>query len=80
MCLPVCPAESCTEGDSFTLAFHDPMEALRFASQLQLDLLQQDWPEDLLTSPLANTVYALVRTYICVYIRHGTHTHCHGIQ
>lgn len=41
-----CGYEVTTEGDSFTIAFHDPLDAIQYCLAAQLELLQQDWPED----------------------------------
>ncbi|GLI67730.1 hypothetical protein VaNZ11_011931 [Volvox africanus] len=40
--------ESATEGDSFILAFHGPMDAARFAILAQSALLELPWPQQLL--------------------------------
>ncbi|MEW5311588.1 MAG: hypothetical protein WDW38_003291 [Sanguina aurantia] len=40
--------ESQTEGDSFIIAFQDPMSAVSFALDLQEALMDQPWPEALL--------------------------------
>ncbi|KAJ9512484.1 hypothetical protein QJQ45_018777 [Haematococcus lacustris] len=37
-----------TEGDSFLIAFHTAVDALLFAVDLQEELLQCDWPQELL--------------------------------
>lgn len=38
-----------TEGDAFTMAFHDPVDALSWALEVQHKLLLLDWPAELLT-------------------------------
>ncbi len=48
-CAAACRAyESATEGDSFILAFHSPLEALTFCLSAQEQLPLLDWPEELL--------------------------------
>lgn len=49
--------ESMTEGDSFTLAFHTPGDALLFAVEVQEALLGLAWPEELLAQPACEPVY-----------------------
>ncbi|KAG2442801.1 hypothetical protein HXX76_002880 [Chlamydomonas incerta] len=49
--------ESCTEGDSFLLAFHKPDNALGFALAAQSALLAADWPTELMSSPYAATCH-----------------------
>ncbi|EFJ39833.1 hypothetical protein VOLCADRAFT_100489 [Volvox carteri f. nagariensis] len=41
-----------TEGDAFLVAFHDPVDAVRWALLLQSALLKLDWPPLLLEHPL----------------------------
>ncbi|GIL92900.1 hypothetical protein Vretifemale_20382, partial [Volvox reticuliferus] len=43
--------ESGTEGDSFILAFSEPGNAVAFAATCQVDLLLQEWPQELLEQP-----------------------------
>ncbi|GLI65580.1 hypothetical protein VaNZ11_009153, partial [Volvox africanus] len=43
--------ESGTEGDSFILAFSEPGNAVAFAAACQVDLLLQEWPQELLEQP-----------------------------
>ncbi len=62
--MPSPSAESATEGDSFIAAFHTPGSAMAFAEMFQLDLLEVEWPQELLESPLACTVWARVRRHI----------------
>ena len=47
-----------TEGDSFLCAFHEPMDAVRWALTVQHALLLCDWPERLDYGPHASTEYA----------------------
>ncbi|GLI61280.1 hypothetical protein VaNZ11_003629 [Volvox africanus] len=49
--------ESATEGDSFILAFHRPDAALSFAVEAQQELLEQDWPAELLANEMCTPVY-----------------------
>lgn len=41
-----CGYEVTTEGDSFTIAFHDPLDAIQYCLAAQVELLQQTWPEE----------------------------------
>lgn len=41
-----CGYEVTTEGDSFTIAFHDPLDAIQYCLAAQTELLQQDWPDE----------------------------------
>ncbi|GIL44201.1 hypothetical protein Vafri_1723 [Volvox africanus] len=47
-----CGYEITTEGDAFLVAFHDPVDAVRWALLLQSALLKLDWPPLLLEHPL----------------------------
>ncbi|GFR45632.1 hypothetical protein Agub_g7040, partial [Astrephomene gubernaculifera] len=47
-----CGYEVTTEGDAFLVAFHDPVDAVRWALLLQSSLLKLDWPPLLLEHPL----------------------------
>ena len=38
-----------TEGDAFTVAFHDPLDAISWALEVQHRLLLLPWPEELLS-------------------------------
>lgn len=38
-----------TEGDAFTMAFHDPIDAISWALEVQHKLLLLDWPDALLS-------------------------------
>ncbi|KXZ46101.1 hypothetical protein GPECTOR_47g378 [Gonium pectorale] len=49
--------ETHTEGDSFTLAFHSAVEATSFALELQVSLMEVDWPAQLLEHPSAAEVF-----------------------
>ena len=40
-----------TEGDAFTMAFHDPVDAIAWALNVQHRLLLLPWPEELLQHP-----------------------------
>ncbi|KAK9861804.1 hypothetical protein WJX84_009388 [Apatococcus fuscideae] len=48
--------EVSTEGDSFTCAYHDPADALSFVVELQLAVLNADWPPGLSEHPLSADV------------------------
>ncbi|GIL86420.1 hypothetical protein Vretimale_11650 [Volvox reticuliferus] len=50
--------ESATEGDSFILAFHGPMDAARFAILAQSALLELPWPQQLLAHEDGREVWA----------------------
>eukprot|EP00198_Chlamydomonas_reinhardtii_P000610 XP_001689945.1 predicted protein [Chlamydomonas reinhardtii] len=52
--------ESATEGDSFVLAFFDPHSALAFALEAQQELLEQDWPAELLAKQGCAPMYTTV--------------------
>ncbi|KAK9842884.1 hypothetical protein WJX74_003872 [Apatococcus lobatus] len=45
--------EVTTEGDSFTLSFHDAIDAIGFALHLQERLLEVPWPDEILSNPHA---------------------------
>ena len=47
-----------TEGDAFTMAFHDPIDAIAWALEVQHKLLTLPWPDQLLTQPDAGLVYS----------------------
>jgi class 3 adenylate cyclase len=49
--------ESVTEGDSFTLAFHNATEAVMFAIEAQEALMQGVWPPELLNTSLCKPVW-----------------------
>lgn len=42
-----------TEGDSFILAFHDPVDAIAFALSAQMALFEAKWSQDILRLPQA---------------------------
>ncbi|KAG2492217.1 hypothetical protein HYH03_009462 [Edaphochlamys debaryana] len=50
--------ESATEGDSFIVAFASVASAAAFAAACQLELMEQDWPAELLAHPDGNVVLA----------------------
>ncbi len=43
-CAPMQGYESSTEGDAFILSFPDPMSALEFCAEVQMELLNMEWP------------------------------------
>lgn len=45
-----------TEGDAFILAFHDPLDAVSWALQVQLALLEAPWPPEIYQHPLGKAV------------------------
>lgn len=47
-----------TEGDSFTVAFHDALDAVAWALHVQEAMLEADWPEELLDQEKAGLVYS----------------------
>lgn len=47
-----------TEGDAFTMAFHDPIDAIAWAQDVQHRLLLLPWPAELLTQPDAKEQYS----------------------
>ncbi|KAG2438779.1 hypothetical protein HXX76_005321 [Chlamydomonas incerta] len=51
--------ESVTEGDSFTVAFHDPDSAVRFCLQIQADLMAQPWPAEVLQHDACRAVHVI---------------------
>ena len=65
-----------TEGDAFMIAFADPLAAVIWTGEVQLKLLELDWPEELYTHPDAaihknpegETLYRGLR------VRMGVHT------
>ncbi|KAK9815654.1 hypothetical protein WJX72_007454 [[Myrmecia] bisecta] len=52
--------EVTTEGDAFTMAFHDPIDAIGWALHVQYKLLQLPWPAELLTHHRAAEEKAMV--------------------
>ncbi|KAG1668672.1 hypothetical protein FOA52_001280 [Chlamydomonas sp. UWO 241] len=62
--------EQATEGDSFLLAFHTPIDALGFAVQLQAGLLAADWEPELLAHPSCAPV-AMVQSAALVHAGGG---------
>ncbi|DBA84440.1 TPA: hypothetical protein ACH3X1_006072 [Trebouxia sp. C0004] len=53
-----CGYEVLTEGDAFTMAFHDPIDAIAWALDVQHRLLLLPWPSELLTQADAKEVYS----------------------
>ncbi|KIY97406.1 adenylate cyclase [Monoraphidium neglectum] len=51
-----CGFEVTTEGDSFTVAFHDAFDAVSWALAMQQAMLEADWPEALLSHEKAAVV------------------------
>ncbi|KXZ51308.1 hypothetical protein GPECTOR_13g795 [Gonium pectorale] len=51
--------ESVTEGDSFTVAFHNPEAAVGFSLELQSELMEQPWPEEVLLHDACRPVYVI---------------------
>ncbi|KAG2501549.1 hypothetical protein HYH03_000056 [Edaphochlamys debaryana] len=51
--------ESATEGDSFLLAFHCPEDALLFAMEAQVALLECAWPMELLDCDVCRPAYVV---------------------
>lgn len=49
MLTPCAYTQASTEGDAFTMAFHDSIDAVSWALEVQHKLLQLAWPEELLT-------------------------------
>jgi class 3 adenylate cyclase len=61
------------EGNSFTLAFHDPVDAFRFALQAQMELYEANWPDDLLCLPHAKEETGAFRGLrVKMAIHHGS--------
>ncbi|KAG2493636.1 hypothetical protein HYH03_008153 [Edaphochlamys debaryana] len=52
--------ESATEGDSFVLAFFCPQAALAFALEAQAELLEADWPNELLLKTACAPTYSTI--------------------
>ncbi|KAG2434341.1 hypothetical protein HYH02_012359 [Chlamydomonas schloesseri] len=51
-----------TEGDAFAVCFHGPDDALGFALDVQMALLEQPWPRELLQQPDAAEVWVMRRS------------------
>eukprot|EP00798_Chlamydomonas_sp_ICE-L_P020586 gene20586-27384_t len=49
--------ESCTEGDSFIIAFHTARAAVSFSTDAQVSLMHLNWPEALLHNKNAEVVW-----------------------
>eukprot|EP01012_Entosiphon_sulcatum_P067156 TRINITY_DN9670_c0_g1_i1.p1 TRINITY_DN9670_c0_g1~~TRINITY_DN9670_c0_g1_i1.p1 ORF type:complete len:1171 (-),score=117.30 TRINITY_DN9670_c0_g1_i1:13-3525(-) len=66
-----------TEGDAFLLAFSNPADALLFCCNVQLELLQVDWPAALLQledfKPVVGTCHPLAFAYRGLRVRMGVH-------
>ncbi len=65
--------EITTEGDSFYLAFHHPLDALSFALQVQVELYNADWPSRILALKGAklDKVYTMNGLRIRIGMHHG---------
>lgn len=59
-----------TEGDSFILAFHDPVDALSFTLKTQEALYEAEWPEAILNQPQARVE---ANSFRGVRVRMGVH-------
>ena len=46
-----CQVQVATEGDAFTMAFHDPIDAIAWALNVQHRLLMTPWPAEILEHP-----------------------------
>ena len=67
--------EIVTEGDSFLCAFHDAVDATRWALQVQAELMEAPWPEDLdRNEHSANEVRSLVSEKLCAREEDGKGT------
>ena len=60
-----------TEGDAFTMAFHDPLDAIAWALDVQHRLLLLPWPAELLTQADAKEVYSPPFMPICRLVFKG---------
>eukprot|EP00877_Chromochloris_zofingiensis_P009839 jgi/Chrzof1/5108/Cz15g11210.t1 len=58
ICCRHCGYEVTTEGDSFTVAFHDAFDAVAWSLHMQQAMLEAEWPEQLLYHDKACTVYS----------------------
>lgn len=47
-----------TEGDAFVVAFQSAINALSFCLSVQVQFLENDWPREILDSPVASPVYS----------------------
>lgn len=61
--------ESATEGDAFILAFSAAHDALSFSLDLQAELLQLAWPQQLLAQPLCAEVYMTQWWVCCLHLQ-----------
>ena len=50
-CFSLCHLQVATEGDAFTMAFHDPIDAIAWALNVQHRLLMMPWPAEILEQP-----------------------------
>ena len=67
--------EAKTEGDAFMVSFQSVSAAILWCFSVQLRLLSVDWPQEILDSPLCQTVYAEDGTllYRGLSVRMGVH-------
>ena len=65
-----------TEGDAFMIAFHQPIDAVRFATKTQLLLLKQKWPAQIMSHPFCATERDAAGNVIFrgLRVRMGIHT------
>jgi class 3 adenylate cyclase/GAF domain-containing protein len=69
-----------TEGDSFALAFHDPVDAFAFALKTQTALFEADWPDGLLQQPEAKEEIGAFRGLrVRMAIHHGVVGMCEDL-
>mmetsp|Transcript_24881 Transcript_24881/g.78734 ORF Transcript_24881/g.78734 Transcript_24881/m.78734 type:complete len:1756 (+) Transcript_24881:378-5645(+) len=71
--------EVTTEGDSFTVVFHEPQDALAWCCQVQAALMDVEWPDELLTlgpdGPIEGEVYEGDETvFRGLRVRMGVHS------
>jgi adenylate cyclase len=46
-----------TEGDAFVVAFQSPIDAIKFCSDVQSQFVENEWPREILESPVCATIY-----------------------
>ena len=67
-----------TEGDAFTMAFHDPIDAIAWALNVQHRLLTLPWPAEILKHPECTKQTAADGTNILIFcglrVRMAIHT------
>lgn len=65
-----------TEGDAFMIAFGDPLTAIMWAAEVQLKLLEVDWPEKIYEHPDAKIEHGPdgELLYRGLKVRMGIHT------